>query len=126
MEKQNLCRQCGKCCESIMIPSKEFSKIILFLKEEPHMISKLNYNNNNCIFLEKDSDSTTKCLLYNSDVRPLICQIYGAEGFECSQYGVVSFEYSYDEAEEMLENTVYMDQYVDLNEEVVKYVYKNY
>ncbi len=87
----------------------------------------LNYiDSNKCVFLEKEIEDRTRCLLYCSNVRPVVCMVYGVEGFDCSRNGIVSLEYSYEQAEDMMEENVDLEDtsLYSLNEAVINYVYK--
>ncbi len=74
------CRNCGECCGPVPASKKEIEYIRQYLKENPHIFSKMgNDKGLVCIFRDENE---RKCLIY--PVRPLVCRLMGvAKNLNC-------------------------------------------
>ncbi len=84
MKQAKSCQRCGQCCCNILIFEHEATKIKGYLRTHPHLAHKLlrPFDHNGCIFLmHADENDTCTCAIYDSNVRPTVCQIFATKGF---------------------------------------------
>lgn len=104
---ENNCIRCGRCCKSFPITKDVANKIIKYLYANKNILNQLKMKpaKKECVFLIHDSVSKTHCAIYDSNARPIVCDIFATKGYselECPN-GCTSTKYTTQEADNLLD-----------------------